>query len=200
MKKCRIGVLALQGDFQKHIVMLKSLDFETTAVRRLNDLKECCGLIIPGGESTTIHRHLKENGLDQAILEFSHNKPLFGTCAGLILMAGSLLDEGRVIPMKLIDVDVMRNAYGRQVDSFTSEITLNLDPQHPHPFHAMFIRAPRIRRIGKGVEVLAELNGEPVLVRQGLHMGATFHPELTLDTIVHAYFAEVCENSDSREN
>jgi 5'-phosphate synthase pdxT subunit len=193
MKHCRIGVLALQGDFQKHLDILYSMGIEAVAVRAAKELKGCDGLILPGGESTTIHRHLKESGLDQSILEFSQKKPLFGTCAGLILMAGTLLDEGRVIPMKLIDVDVSRNAYGRQVDSFSAEITLHSDLRHPRSFHAMFIRAPRISRIGHDVTVLAEINGEPVLVRQGRHLGATFHPELTDDTAVHAYFVKIAE-------
>lgn len=195
MKKCSIGVLALQGDFQKHIDMLKRMDVPACAVRTATQLKECKGLVIPGGESTTIHKHLKESGLDIDLQKFSESNPVFGTCAGLILMAQSLLDEGRVLPLKLIDIDIARNAYGRQTESFSAEITVKLGDKHPHPFHAMFIRAPRIQRVGKSVEVLAELDGEPVLVRQGNFLGATFHPELTDDTAIHRYFAKIVEDA-----
>ncbi len=195
MVTLKVGVLALQGAFHKHIEMLKALKVETKEVRKPSELADCKGLIIPGGESTTIHKHLKENEWVGPIRDFAKSNPIFGTCAGLILIAESLVDEERVVPLKLLDVDVARNAFGRQVDSFSAEILVRLDPKQPRPFHAMFIRAPKIQRAGKQVEVLSEFQGEPILVRQGHHLGATFHPELTDDPTIHAYFLKMIEES-----
>ncbi len=191
MSKKKIGVLALQGDFHKHVEMINSIGETGIEVRTPEELHKCDGLIIPGGESTTIYRHLKENGLDSSVRKFSESKPIYGTCAGLIIIADNLVDEGRVIPMKLIDIAVARNAFGRQVDSFSAEVELHLEGKKVQPFKAMFIRAPRIQNVGKEVEVLGKWDEEPILVRQGNILGSTFHPELTDDGAVHKYFVQM---------
>lgn len=195
MSKKKIGVLALQGDFGKHLSMLKSLGAPCIEVRTTEELRSCDGLIIPGGESTTMYRHLKENGLENSIKKFAETKPVYGTCAGLILIAQSLVDEGRVIPLKLIDVEVARNAFGRQVDSFQAEVDLFLGNKKPYPFNAMFIRAPKIQKSGKDVEILGKWHEEPILVRQNNILGSTFHPELTSDASVHNYFLNMVDES-----
>lgn len=190
MSKKKIGVLALQGDFHKHIEMLNAIGAIGHEIRTSEELHRCEGLIIPGGESTTMFRLLKESTLGNSIQKFAETKPVYGTCAGLILIAGNLVDEGRVIPMKLIDIDVARNAFGRQVDSFSTDVELKLGKKRKN-FEAIFIRAPRIQRAGEDVEVLAKWDEEPILVRQGNILGSTFHPELTQDGAVHQYFLEM---------
>lgn len=186
----RIGVLALQGDFSKHIETLRSLGTEVQEVRKSSDLKNCDGLIIPGGESTVMLKQIDFIQMRQSLLEFARDKPLFGTCAGLILMSKEVRNFS-LETLNLLDLEVERNAFGRQVESFQSFISLELTPGHPVLFPAFFIRAPRIRGKGKEVKVLAMLEDEPVLVRQGHHLAATFHPELTLDPRVHLYFIDI---------
>jgi 5'-phosphate synthase pdxT subunit len=186
----RVGVLALQGDFAKHIEVLRSLGVETQEIRKPEDLAECDGLIIPGGESTVIMRQIDRIGMRQPLVEFAGQKPIFGTCAGLILMSKEV--EGASIqPLQLLDVKVERNAFGRQVESFRACVSLELTPEHSKVFPAFFIRAPRIRACKEGVQVLATFEEEPILVRQGHHLGASFHPELTSDPQVHQYFIEI---------
>jgi 5'-phosphate synthase pdxT subunit len=182
-----IGVLALQGAFAKHIAALKKLGVETAEVRGVRELYDCDALIIPGGESTVIFRQLDFIELRQSVEEFGQTKPIFGTCAGLILMSTKVLNDP-LVPFGMLDVEVERNAFGRQADSFKTEVELLSKPSKQIP--AIFIRAPRIRAVGERVKVLAAYEGEPVLVRQGLHMGATFHPELTEDLAVHRLFLE----------
>jgi len=189
-----IGVLALQGDFAKHIVTLQSLGIETKEVRKPEDLDDCSALIIPGGESTVISRRIDFIQMRKTLARFAETKPLFGTCAGLILMAHEV-ESAPFEPLKLLDIKVERNAYGRQVESFQAPIELNLEAGHPKFFRAVFIRAPVIRVSGPGVEVLATHNGAPVLVRQGRHLGATFHPELTSDPVIHRYFLSTVTES-----
>lgn len=186
----RIGVLALQGDFSKHVEVLRSLGVEVQEVRKPQDLVYCDGLIIPGGESTVITRQLDFIGLREPLLKFASQKPLFGTCAGLILMSQQI-EASPLKPLQLLDVTIERNAFGRQIESFQAFVSLEFTPGHSKTFPAFFIRAPRIRKCGKGVQVLATINGEPILVRQGNHLGATFHPELTSDPQVHQYFIEM---------
>jgi pyridoxal 5'-phosphate synthase pdxT subunit len=183
-----VGVLALQGAFAKHIEVLKSLGAESIEVRKPADLLKCDALIIPGGESTTIMKQMKFIDFIPPFLEFSQKKPVFGTCAGLILISQTIIGDA-MQPFQLIDVDVERNAFGRQVESFHTELELCLKPGQTKEVPAFFIRAPRIRRVGELVKVISALDsGEPVLIRQGNHLGATFHPELTHDSTIHAYF------------
>lgn len=186
----RVGVLALQGDFSKHIEILTSLGVETQEVRKSQDLENCDGLIIPGGESTVMLRQLDFIQMREALLAFAEKKPLFGTCAGLIIMSQQV-QSSSLQPLKLLEVEVERNAFGRQIESFQAFISLEFTPGHTKLFPAFFIRAPRIRSCGKDVQILAKLEGEPILVRQGHHLGASFHPELTADPQVHEYFIEM---------
>ncbi len=183
-----IGVLALQGAFSKHIEMLKTLGVLAIEVRTPKDLEKCDALIIPGGESTTILRQMNFIELTEKIKEFASVKPIFGTCAGLILMSQEIL-KSDMKPFNILDIKVERNAFGRQVESFKTDVNMQLNPKkQPTLFPAFFIRAPRIKECGKDVEVLATFEGEPVLVRQGDHLGATFHPELTDDAAIHRFF------------
>lgn len=192
----RIGVLALQGDFAKHIEVLRSLGVEVQEVRKAQDLEGCQGLIIPGGESTVMLRQLDFIHMRKELLNFAQQKPVFGTCAGLILMSQQV-ESFPLTPLKLLDVIVERNAFGRQIESFHAFISLDLAPGHTKAFPAFFIRAPRIRQWGKEVQILATLEGEPVLVQQGHHLGASFHPELTDNPQVHQYFIKIIQEKKS---
>jgi 5'-phosphate synthase pdxT subunit len=174
----RIGVLALQGAFREHAAALRSLGAEVVEVRLAEELEGLDGLVIPGGESTTIVRLARLYGLDEAIRSFGG--ALFGTCAGMIVLDRAHWD--------VADLEVDRNAYGRQVRSFEADVDLTGDEI---PLRGVFIRAPRIRSLGAGVEVLASLDGEPVLVRDGRCLLASFHPELTEDLRVHELFLEL---------
>jgi pyridoxal 5'-phosphate synthase pdxT subunit len=171
----KIGVLAVQGNFREHAAMLRRLGADVVEVRLPEELDGLDGLVIPGGESTTILRLMRLYGLEDAIRGF--DGAVFGTCAGMILLDRNHLD--------LVDLEVDRNAYGRQVASF--EADLELDGQ---PLRGVFIRAPRVREVGE-MDVLASHDGEPVLLRQGRFMVASFHPELTDDTRVHERFLEM---------
>jgi 5'-phosphate synthase pdxT subunit len=183
----KAGVLAVQGDFAAHIRMLARIGVEAREVRTAADLCAADGLIIPGGESTTMLKLLNEEGLVGPIMEFAGaGKPLFGTCAGAILLAREVTSPNQP-SLGLIDMSVERNAYGRQVDSFIAEAVTSMTGG---AIEAVFIRAPKMRRLGPWVEVMASLDGEPVLVRQANILAATFHPELTEDARVHRYFAE----------
>ena len=173
----RIGVLALQGNFREHAAMLRRLGADPVEVRKPEQLDGLDGLVIPGGESTTFMRLMRLYGLEEAIRRFE--QPVLGTCAGLIV-----LDRDH---LGLVDVEVARNAYGRQVFSFEADLDLAGEEK---PLRGVFIRAPRVQRAGEKVEVLGELGGEPVLLRQGRFLVATFHPELTDDTRVHELFLD----------
>ena len=174
----KIGVLAVQGNFREHASMLRRLGAEPVEVRKPEQLEELDGLVIPGGESTAIARLVRLYGLEEAIRRFE--RPLFGTCAGMIL-----LDRRH---LGLLDLEVSRNAYGRQVASFEADLELAGEEE---PLRGIFIRAPRVAEVGPEVEVLAELDGEPVLLREGRVLVAAFHPELTADTRVHERFLEL---------
>jgi pyridoxal 5'-phosphate synthase pdxT subunit len=182
-----VGVLALQGAFAAHQHALASLDVATRQVRRPDDLVGVDALVLPGGESTTMSRLLDTSGLFEPIAALiADGRPMFGTCAGMILLATEVAD-GRPDQRSFaaVDVGVRRNGYGRQVDSFEADIDVaGLDD----PFHAVFIRAPRLERVGDQVEVLADHDGVPVLVRQGAIMLASFHPEITGDARLHHQF------------
>ena len=177
MKPLRIGVLAVQGNFREHAAMLRRLGADAVEVRRPDELGGLDGLVIPGGESTTFTRLMRLYGLDEALREF--DRPVFGTCAGMIV-----LDRNH---LGLVDLEVRRNAFGRQVASFETDLEL---PGDDTPLRAVFIRAPWIEDVGPDVEVLAEVDGHPVLARQGRFLVAAFHPELTDDTRLHELFLE----------
>ncbi len=180
----RVGILALQGDFEAHARALKKAGAEAVEVRSAADLENVQGLIIPGGESSTILKLLQEENLLEPIRKFGRERPIFGTCAGAILLA-SQVDNPPQPSLGLIDMEVERNAYGRQLDSRIAKLT----PQgFDGGLEAVFIRAPIIRRVGGDAHVLARYQGNPVLVEQGLHLAATFHPELTEDSRVHLMF------------
>ena len=189
-EKMRIGVLALQGDFALHARALGRCGAEAVEVRKPDELAGLDGLIIPGGESTTLLKLMDAWGFVPA-LEKLHaaGTPIFGTCAGLILLAREV-ENPRQFSLGAIDVTVERNAYGRQRESFEARGTARLDGR-PVELDMVFIRAPRIRRLGPGVESLAELRGETVMARQGNVLVATFHPELTDDLSVHRYFCDL---------
>ena len=180
----RVGVLSLQGDFDRHRASLEPLGVEVVRVTLPRDLAALDAIVLPGGESTTLLRLLEATGLRDPIHAFVRERPALGTCAGLILLAR----ECRPLPappLEVLDVAVERNAYGRQIDSFSAEVeTSVLDG----PFLGVFIRAPRIRRLGEGVEVIARHRGEPVGVRSGRTVGLCFHPELTSDSRLHRWF------------
>ncbi len=192
-----IGVLALQGAFGKHIAMLESLGVHALDVRKPEQLEACQGLIIPGGESTTIMRQLNFIDFADSLTKFSKTKPLFGTCAGLILMSQEIIGDP-MQPFQILDISVERNAFGRQYESFCVNLSTTLLSAKPELIPAVFIRAPRIRHCGPEVEVLSTFEGEPVLVQQGFHLGATFHPELTHSNIIHKYFVSLVGKQNSR--
>jgi len=186
----RIGVLALQGDFALHVKALKDCAVEPVEVRKPEQLADLDGLVIPGGESTTLLKLMDEWGFVPALEKFhAAGKPMFGTCAGLILLAREV-DNPRQSSLGLIDVDVERNAYGRQRESFEAHGTAVLDGTAT-PIEMMFIRAPRIRRVGESVEVLARQGGDPVMARQGTVLVATFHPEVIGEQAIHRYFCDM---------
>ena len=168
----------MQGNFREHAAMLRQLGADPVEVRKPEELQALDGLVIPGGESTTFMRLMRLYGLDEAVREFTG--PVLGTCAGMIV-----LDR---LHLGAVDIEVDRNAYGRQVASFEADLALAGDGQ---PLRGIFIRAPRVRDVGQDVEVLAELDGEPVLLREGRFIVASFHPELTDDTRVHERFLEL---------
>jgi 5'-phosphate synthase pdxT subunit len=186
----KVGVLALQGDFALHTRALAKCGVETVEVRKPEELEDLDGLVIPGGESTTLLKLMDEWQFVPALEKFhAAGKPMFGTCAGLILLARDV--EGpRQFSLGFIDVGVERNAYGRQRESFAADGEVELDGA-PHRLELVFIRAPRIRRVGPGVTTLARHGDEPVMARQGTVLVATFHPELTADTSIHAYFCRM---------
>ncbi|MDR1986085.1 MAG: pyridoxal 5'-phosphate synthase glutaminase subunit PdxT [Treponema sp.] len=181
-----IGVLALQGDFSKHAEAVHAAGGETLEVREAADLESAEGLIIPGGESTVIGKLLVRYGLMDPVKRFAAaGKPVFGTCAGAILLSARV-ERYEQPCLGLLDIQVRRNGYGRQIASF--ETPLAVPVLGAIPLRAVFIRAPVITAVGKGVEVLAEHKGIPVFLRQGAVMAATFHPELSGDTRLHKYF------------
>lgn len=184
----KIGVLALQGDFQRHLIRLGEIGVTGIAVRKPEALKDCQGLIIPGGESTTLVKLMQHIGMSEAVSEFNRRWPVFGTCAGAILVSREVSNHP-VAPLGLIDIAVERNAYGRQIDSFVEDVTVNLAGA-AQQIEAVFIRAPRITRAGEGVEVRSRRNGDLILVESERVLAATFHPELTANPLVHQYFVE----------
>lgn len=192
-----IGLLALQGDFDRHREALERLGERSVLVRRPAELERCRGLIMPGGESTTMARLLDRAGLREPLRRFAGERPVMATCAGLILLAQRLAGEGEadhgVRGLGLLDCTVRRNAYGRQIDSFSEDVSIEPLTGSSAPFRAVFIRAPRIEASGPQVEVVARRGDEPVAVRQGKLLCLTFHPELTEDGRVHAAFLALAD-------
>jgi len=188
----KIGILALQGAYDVHARRLQELGAEAHLVRKPEELAGLDALVIPGGESTTFLKHLERAGFYEKLEEFCQTKPVFGTCAGCILMAKDV-ERPPQKSFGVLDIAVERNAYGRQNDSaiLTAETVLP-----GGPLEMVFIRAPRISRVGSGIETLATRDGSPTLVRQGRLLAATFHPELTEDTRVHQLFLEMVGNTD----
>ncbi len=188
----RIGVLGLQGDFREHLTVLRSLGVDARDVRTRAQLDEIEGLIIPGGESTTIANLLIRNGLMETLRQRGREGlPIYGTCAGMILLAQELEDDRPQERLNLMKIAVRRNAYGRQRDSFEADLSI----KNIGKFHAVFIRAPKVVRVGSGVEILAEHDGAPVLVRQQNLLASSFHPELAGDLRVHEYFLKIVEKA-----
>jgi 5'-phosphate synthase pdxT subunit len=188
-----IGVLALQGAFDVHAKRLAELGAKAVLVRRPEQLAALDGLVIPGGESTTFLKNLERAGFYDVLDAFVHTRPVFGTCAGCILLAKDVANPPQR-SFGVLDVSVERNAYGRQNDS----VILNAETSLPGgPLEMVFIRAPRISRVGEAVETLATRNGDPTLVRQGRLLAATFHPELTADLRVHQLFLEIVQQNQS---
>jgi len=188
----KIGILAVQGDFEAHAAKMHSLGAETLEVRSPAALEECDGLILPGGESTTQLQFLQEEGLYDAIRKFAKDgHAVFGTCAGAILLASEVKNP-RQASLGLMDMTVLRNAYGRQV---ASDVFFGASRLKSEPMEMVFIRGPVIDRTGSGLEVLAEFAGKPVLVQEGNLLAATFHPELTTDRTVHAHFLQMASRA-----
>jgi pyridoxal 5'-phosphate synthase pdxT subunit len=186
--KPNIGILAIQGDFAAHAAMLHSLGAETAEVRTIADLQQCDALILPGGESTTQLQFLQEEGLGEEIKKFAAKaRPVFGTCAGAILLAARVNNPAQD-SLGLLDMTILRNGYGRQI---ASDVSFGNSKLKSEPMEMVFIRAPIIERVGPDVEILAEYGGKPVLVQKGNLLAATFHPELSADTTVHRHFLKL---------
>ncbi len=191
-----VGVLAIQGDFAEHIAVLKRLGVQGREIRLPHQLADIDGLIIPGGESTTLSRLMNIYDLREPITRMANEgKAIWGTCAGMIMMAKEITEEDPV-PLGLMDIGVLRNAFGRQVDSFEQDLTINQLDQAP--FHGVFIRAPAIIRVGQEVDIMASLpDGQPVAVCQDKLMATAFHPELTGDNRLHRYFLDLIPKEPS---
>ena len=191
-----IGVLALQGDFAEHIVILRKIGVEAREIRLPEQLEGLNGLIIPGGESTTLSRLMSIYKLREPVARMAkEGRPVWGTCAGMIMLAAEITEQDPV-PLGLMDIGVRRNAFVRQVDSF--EQPLQIAALSAEPYNCIFIRAPVVIRVGPPVEVLASLeDGRPVAVQQGNLLATSFHPELTRDSRVHHYFVDLADGNHS---
>lgn len=190
----RIGVLAIQGDYAAHAAALDEAGAEPVAVRKPEELEPLAGLVLPGGESTTMLKFLDKHHFFHALQRYCASNPVFGTCAGAILLARQVLNPTQR-SLGLLDATVQRNAYGRQIDSSILTAPTSLPGG---PLEMVFIRAPRVLQVGEGVEVLARRDGDPVLIRQGHILAATFHPELSHDRRVHLAFLELVDSANRR--
>ena len=180
----KIGVLELQGNFESHHKILKKLGYDSVGVKNSSDLECLDGLVLPGGESTTMSLLIDSFNLRDSLLDFSKNKPILGTCAGLILMAKKIENESKVNPLGILDITVDRNAYGRQIMSKKEQINMKFDSKLID-FQVTLIRAPKIKGVGNEIQVLLELDDSPIAIYNGMHMGLSFHPELNGVTLFH---------------
>ena len=191
----KIGVLSFQGDFEAHIRALEQAGAEAVQVRNRSQLFSCDGLILPGGESTTFLKFLEIEEFTAPLVDFARQRPIFGTCAGAILLAREVVNPTQ-FSLGLMDIGVERNAYGRQIDSHAE--TCRSDTLEPDSFEAIFIRAPIITRVGPGVRVLARSGSDSVWVSEGIHWATTFHPELSRDRRIHRMFLEAVGEGAAR--
>ena len=180
----KIGVLELQGNFESHHKILKKLGYDSVGVKNSSDLECLDGLVLPGGESTTMSLLIDSFNLRDSLLDFSKNKPILGTCAGLILMSKNIENESKVNPLGILDITIGRNAYGRQIMSKKEKINMEID-SNLIDFEVTLIRAPKIKGVGNEIQVLLELDDSPIAVYNGMHMGLSFHPELNGVTLFH---------------
>ena len=181
-----IGILALQGNYNAHTKILNGLKIPVKEIRYPKQLTDIDGLIIPGGESTTINDLMKRVGFHDKIKEFALKKPILGTCAGLIMMSSRIKNDNQISTLGILDIEVSRNAYGRQADSFIGNVKVDINDQ-AFDVKAPFIRAPKIISIGNSIDVIAKCNSDIVVVRSGIHYGLTFHPELSDIAFFHNY-------------
>ena len=181
----KVGILALQGNYIQHKRIIEKLGIENTLVRYVSDLEKCDSLIIPGGESTAISKQIDNNLFRSKLSDFATTNPIMGTCAGMIMLSKTKPTDN-MIPLNIMDFQIDRNAWGKQIHSFSAPIQLNFDKDRS--FHAVFIRAPKINRIGKSVKVISLYNDEPVLLTNGIHIVSSFHPEIGNDYRIHEYF------------
>ena len=183
----KVGVLALQGNFIQHQRMLDALGIDNILVQYPREIEKCDLFIIPGGESTTISKQIDRNNLRYVLQEYSKTNPLFGTCAGMILLSSTNVSKN-LQPLDIMDFTVNRNAYGRQIESFSDDFQLDFcDDKN---FHGVFIRAPKISKMGKSIKILAKYKKQPVMITDGRHFVTTFHPEIGSDVRIHNYFME----------
>jgi len=189
-----IGILALQGAVEPHAVKLDSLGVKTRPVKKIDDLDGLSGLILPGGESSTMIHLLKLHGLWGNLEDFARRKPVWGLCAGAILLAKKVSSPAQE-SLGALDISVTRNAYGRQTESFVDSLVPMNPLKNLEPCEGVFIRAPRIEQVGQKVEILYEWSHEPVMVQQGFTLASTFHPELTESNQLHKYFLSLCEET-----
>lgn len=183
-----IGILGIQGAYLKHKEILGSLSVKNVVVKYSHQLNDINGLIIPGGETTAFTKQMNYEITFENLQKFANVKPTFGTCAGIITQ-GEGINNKKILQLKVLNANIERNAYGSQIDSFIEDIDLIFDDSNK-PFQAIFIRAPKITNIGNDIKVLATLKNNPVLIENKLHLGATFHPELTDDFRIHKYFID----------
>ena len=188
-----IGVLALQGNFAMHQNMLVELDVPSILVKYPHELEKCDGLIIPGGESSTMSKLIDSHGLRLPLIEYSKNNSIFGTCAGMILLS-STESSKNLYPLNIMNFSVTRNGWGRQIFSFTKEVYINFSSGIQ--FSATFIRAPKVTTISKSINILSTLNEEIILLSDGLHLASSFHPEFGTDTQIHNYFINLVKENE----
>jgi len=186
----KIGVLSLQGDYEKHLDILKRLNIKTLKVRYKKDLLNIDALIIPGGESSTLSKLIEKESLYTPLKKFISKYPVYGTCAGLILLSQSIKNNREVRSFKALDISLVRNGWGRQINSFSKEISIKV---FKNKYRGVFIRAPKISNCGHTIDVLSVLNDSPIMIRQNKILGTTFHPELTNDTRIHEYFIKMVD-------
>ena len=192
----KIGVLELQGDFALHHLILQKIGVQSIKVKKPLHLDGIDGLVIPGGESTTMSKLIGTFKLREGLIDFSSSFPIMGTCAGTILMSNKVIDDIRINPLGLVDFSIERNAYGRQIHSFVDTIQVDLNGTTSNVV-ASFIRAPKIAKLGNDIEVLATHNGTPVAIRNDRHIGLTFHPELNNETIFHSFLFQMKKKVDT---